>query len=218
MRWDDELFEVLADRDSSYFKEYLQLIKSKIDEHQKTLKEIEKNILEQSKSRDEKTGYEYDPNEYLADIGYEQYELEQVMYKSFVVSVFISMEALAADICQRLQRNRQEIFGYKDMPRSGIDRSIKYLKKLLDKHPIADEDLRKRFDVARKIRNALVHADGVIKKEDIPNIEEFIKQHPEVLTVESLRRISLTHAYAESLISLYDEFTTALQELLYSVK
>lgn len=201
-------FDYMVERETQYFIQYLTLVKSHVDEEEKKLETFQKKI----EAEKEKEHY-LDAVDHLHDLAYESWEFEELMYKSFVVSVFIFLEDLTVQLCRYKQRETNQSFSYKDIKGGGVGRSITYLQKLLGEHPIADLATREQFDVARKIRNALVHADGILSKEDVPSVLVYIKKNPEILGVhEQTRRVSITYAYAESLLGLATKVTTELRK------
>jgi len=209
-----ELFNFVVIKNNEYFAEYLELIKHKIEEHSRKYKEEEERIADEITSRGGDLEYDYDP-EMLTDFEVDQYEVQQMMYKSFVVSIFISMEYFTAEICEALRSEKGQLFSFKDMAGTGIGRSIKYLEKILGEHPIRDSSIREQFEIAWKVRNAVVHADGTIKKEDSPRLEKFIKKNSGLLRIEYGQVVSFAYPYAESLVKLHPQFVKALQSHLH---
>lgn len=209
--FDKEWLTFLNHRNKDYFYEYLKLIEAKVTSNKLALKEREAEILATLRTNHPDALDEYDPDDYLSDIAIEQFELEQVVYRSFIVSIFIFIENFASDVCNTLQREEKQLFGYKDIKGTGVGRSITYLEKILGCHPISDPELRERFNIALKVRNAVVHSDGALKKEDLVSIRKFISKNPGMLQ-ESLGDVEITHRYAESLILLSSEFADTLIE------
>lgn len=203
-----DAFELIAERERQYFKQYLELIKFRVDDEKKKLDAFHEEVQK------EKGNAQYDDMaEYLHNLAYEKWEFEQLMYKSFVVSVFIFIEDLATQLCIHLQRETKQSFSYKELAGNGVGRSINYLKKLLKEHPISDPKTLERFIVAQKVRNSLVHADGILKKEDLPAVVAFVKKYPEILEVDDqTRRVNLSYAYTESMLELLSKFTSELRK------
>lgn len=204
-------FNYDIERNSEYFEEYLALIELKVKEDSDRLEEMQRDIEKSEIKRNPATeDYRYDARDYLVDKAYERDEFQQLMYKSFVISVFVFMEGIANDVCNYVQQERKEVFNFKDMREIGIGGAIKYLHKLLGKHPLVHDATRKEFEVAWKIRNALVHADGMLKKDNLSLIEDFIEKNPKSLRIGSASRISLTYSYVESLLLLSSRFSKEL--------
>lgn len=124
------------------------------------------------------------------------------MYRSFVISVFVFMESQITSLCNHIEDYSSQVFSHKDLAGNGIGRSIKYLEKVLGKNFPNSLYLKPRFEIAQKIRNALVHNYGVIKDNDISQIKAFIKQNPDILELSKDGEVYVTYKYAEAMLYL----------------
>lgn len=194
-------YNLVIDDNHSYFKRYLQLIKTTIDKEkdeyvleEKRITEImseesNNNILEQGES-------------YLADLEIQTEQVEQLMYRSFVVGVFVFMEARITNLCEHTEKYYKQVFSYRDLTGNGISRSIMYLERVLGEKFPADPIIKFKFEIAQKVRNALVHNEGITKDENYQKIKEFIKKYPCFLRVDDVGRVSITYEYANEMINL----------------
>ena len=155
-----------------YLKKNLELIKDSISEKY-SLDPASERVLNAIASSTE----EHDETENLA---YDTHALEQLMYKSFVISVFIFIEARVVDLCKYVKKTKNQVFSHTDIkgPR-GIGQSLKYLQTL--DITFCSEGIKKDLDAGLKIRNAIVHNDGIL---------------------ENGKKIDITYEYALSLIAL----------------
>jgi hypothetical protein len=204
------MMRFVVDNNSQYFTEYLQLISSTIDTKTKNLDSHEKKIRKEIEGKP--AHYKEDADDYLADLSYKIDELEQMLYRSFVISIFIFMEDLLSQLCMHLKKQEKQKFAHTDLKGNGVDRSIKYLEKVLGTKFPKESEIKEKFDVAWVIRNALVHADGQIKKQNIPLIKAFIKKNPEFLSLDFIGKISITYKYAQSMIDLNTKFAKEISD------
>jgi len=194
-----ELEEYLAKKNLEYLREYLNLIHSKEAEHDAEFKKAEMKRFEiYVQNGGDPELYEDEESEELA---LEQFEIRELMYRSFIVSAFMFMEQMTNNICRALQSKTKQLFTYKDMGGIGIGRSINYLTKILGEHPINDTDTREAFDIARLARNAIVHSNGQLSDDEVNRIEKLIKTKRTNLKI-GWHDLDIRADYAESTLEL----------------
>lgn len=202
----DSFWQLVIDDKKRYFEKYLDLIldTTKTENDTLTAKTEEVRRIVKEKGLDPDEG-----EEHLAELAYEVGEMEQLMYRSFVLSVFISMEDLITRLCNHVQRESKQSFSVRDLGGSGISRSIRYLETVLEKSFPADAGLCSRFEVAWKVRNALAHAGGDIEGGNKIIVETFISENPGLLRVNSISsnrgEIWVSAEYAASMVVLNEE-------------
>src|SRR3990167_4228334 len=201
MLLNDILWNFIVKKDSSYFEKYLDFIKTTVQQDEERVKQeeakISKVVTEKEEVTDENNFISVD--DYLADLFGDHKQLEQIMYRSFVISIFAFIEAKIVDLCKHIKEERVQLFSYTDLSGArGIGQSVKYLEKvlMLDKFPINNK-LYDEFNIAHKIRNYLVHEEGKIKSED---------------TI----KIKITFEYAKSLIALNKNICNEISQNLKS--
>lgn len=205
----------IVTEETGYFKNYLKLIKDSV---RKEVEEIEARNeqmkADKVQSYTDEEGYFWDPYESLADDMYRVEEMEQLMLRTFVIGVFVFLEHQINYVCSRMQSKKAEIFSYKDIQGNGVTRSIKYLKKLSGIEFPKESGVAGEFEVARIIRNSLVHSGGLINKEDIPKLELYIEKNSELISINQHRKVLLSCEYAEALIVLSTKISTELHDVL----
>lgn len=202
----------IIDDKTRFFSGYLELIKKSIDEEEAKLEARDKEIKSgKVKPHRDEDGYEWDPGDDLADKAWEASEMEQLMYRSFVVSVFMFMESQIADVCDAIYKSREQKFSYKDLKGNGIERQISYLEKVLGATFLNDEDIKLKFKTAQIVRNALAHNDGKIHDDNVQRISEFIKKYPDSIELEN-NLLHFEHKYAESLIELNQQICSEIEK------
>lgn len=194
-------FNLMVDDNNTYFKKYLNLIKSTVDKEAVEYKVEEKRVRGIMAEENDKRILE-EGEDHLGWLGLEMWQTEQLMYKSFIVSIFIFMEAKITSLCVYAEEHFKQVFSHKDLAGNGVTKSIKYIERVFGESFIADPSVKFKFEVAQKIRNALVHNEGVIKDEDKSKIKEFMKKYPGILDTSSKGGINITYKYANEMISL----------------
>ncbi|MCX6753512.1 MAG: hypothetical protein NTV03_00410 [Candidatus Nomurabacteria bacterium] len=200
-----------AKLETEYFENYLNLIKTTIENDSKKIEErfqAIKDSGEEPFTTDE--GYEYNPYGELEDEMFSLQGMEQLMYKTYLIGILVFIEDQINNVCTSIEREDKLIFSYKDLKGSGVSRSIKYLETVIRKDFLADLETRKHFEIAREIRNSLVHQDGRIDKDYIKKIEAYITEYPNMLSIEYTYKIQITYNYAKSLINLSKKINSEL--------
>lgn len=201
------MWTIPIDDKNEYFEKYLHLIKNTLDKEWKDL-EIKAKKYKNAKPIQTEYG-SYDPNDFFADMAYEIEEMEQLMYRSYIIGVFVFMESQISNLCELI--GKKETFSYKDLKGNGISRSIKYLEAVLKiKFPL-EKDTRNEFEIARIIRNALVHREGEIEDIDKQKITKYITDNPKILFLKE-KTLSVTYEYAKSLINLNENICKNVED------
>ncbi len=198
MKNEDFFWHLVIDSNDEYFEGYLNLIKRFSNSEQA-------NLDLESKRWDDLIAKGADPEEaghQLGDQAYRLEEMQQLMYSSFVVSLFIFMEARLVDLCNFIQKSNKQTFGVHDLSGMGVGRAIKYLEKVLSCSFPVDPKVRSDFNVAWKLRNALVHNEGIIHPDNQKIIQDFIKAKSKILSFDSHNKIMITLDYLDSLFVL----------------
>jgi hypothetical protein len=81
-------------------------------------------------------------------------DLQQILIRSFILSIFSFVEENLRGLCSRVQKNKNQKFSVKDLRGTGIVSCITYLDRVLDQQFMEhDKDLR----VCSNLRNKLAH-------------------------------------------------------------
>ena len=202
-----------ADLEIGYFEDYLDLIKKTIEDDSKKLEQKYQEIKESgAKPFTNEDGQHWDPYDDVADEGFRLDEIAQLMYRTYVIGVFIFIEDQINNVCSSIERTDKLMFSYKDLKGSGVSRSIKYLETVTGKVFPAYTETKEHFEIARIIRNSLVHQDGQIDDRDELKIEAYIAKYPKILSLNQIRKISITHDYAKILVNLSRKINLELEK------
>lgn len=196
-----DVSRILIDYKDRYFKNYLSLIESAVKkEYQKYDKE-NKKFLRDKKNLSERDVYFGE--EHFIELWFDICKTEQLLYRSFILSMFIFIEQEIIELCDSLFKKNKGIFCYKDLSGQGISRGIIYLeKKLNHKFPKSD-DTRNKFKILHKIRNAIVHNNAKIIENDKIFMTQQIKNNNRLLKIDKYNEIILNYEYALDIINLY---------------
>src|SRR3989339_922156 len=156
------------------------------------LKRVADFLIEESKKQDEvlkKKGKEWERmhdggEEYQGytkkewdglQLGEETYEIEcfqQILFRSFISTVFAFIEHDLKELCNQLQKMSEQKFSLRDMKGNGMYACLTYLDRILEHDfMLGDADIR----VCRHIRNALDHGDTKLSKERQSNLQKNLK-------------------------------------------
>lgn len=196
------LWEIIIDDKSRYFEGYLALIKSTIDKETKKLDEDYNKFFKEKSTLNEENVYQGE--EYFSDIAHEINETGQLLYRSFVVSMFIFIEQSTVDLCNHLFNRSKEVFNYKDLKGVGISRCINYLQKKLNHIFPSDSEIKNKLKIAQIIRNAIVHNDTKVNIENKNFILEQIKNGCPI-KIDSYEQIELSYNYVKEMILLNEK-------------
>lgn len=182
------LEEFLVKKNINYFKNYLDFIESSIKDGEKRIRQEEEMI---NKLVAEKGEVIDDVDDYLACLDEDNEKLKQIMYQSFVISIFAFTEAKITNI----QKRQNEFF--------------------------VNTELKNKFGVAKGIRNMLLHEEGKIfrternqkKKEEKAKVKDFIVRHPDYLEINESGKIIIKFEYVKSLIVFTQNVCTELLRL-----
>lgn len=202
------IWTVIITNNNRYFEECLELIKSTVQEKTESLNEKVEEIRKMNLIDDEADRSQ----DYLADLAYEQEQVEQIMYSSFVMSIFAYMEARLVDLCKHIEKEDSHVFSHTDLRGIGANRAILYLEKVLKHKFPADEDVREEFQIASVIRNALVHNEGRIKDEDRNRFSKLTKAPTKYLYLNQLGEVGFTTEYLVSLLELNKKICSEISE------
>ncbi len=203
----------ITELEIGYFRDHLSLIKKTIDEDLKKLEQRDLDIKNSGvKEITTEDGQHWDPYDELVDENFFLKEREQLMYKIYVIGIFVFIEEQINNVCISLEKEYKLLFSYKDLKGTGVGRSIDYFKKVTKKDFLVDLETRKNFEIVRIIRNSLVHQDGQIKDNDKNRVESYIKEYPHMLSFNQNYNIKINYDYAKSLINLCEKINFELRE------
>ena len=90
-----------------------------------------------------------------------------ILWKSLLLSLYFQMEDALNQICENLRKSNNYELELKDINGNGIFKSSLYLKKVCGiTNPFQTDNWNKLIEF-NKIRNMLVHTDGILKKSNL---------------------------------------------------
>lgn len=195
----DVIWKYIIKKNIDSFKKYLDFIKYTIKWNEKQTKKEE---IKAKKAVVEKKEVSDNLDDYLACLSEDHEQLEQRMYQSFIINTFTFIEVRIIELCKYIEKEKVQLFSYTDLSgMGGIGKAVKYLKKVLtlDKFP-TNQKLHDEFEVARLIRNAIVHKEGKIKEDEIKKINKIYSE--DILYINQSKEIVISSKYGKLLINL----------------
>lgn len=154
-------------------------------------------------------------NEYaLSALQFE--EQRRVIYNGAVIGIFSSIEQIFYSFCFGARREKNVDYEYTAMRGLGIGRAEKYLKEVLDLTLPSNPQTKKLYEVVRIVRNAVVHADGVIAEENQwAKLHDYTKSHPHDLELEDWSKIvRVTPMFLVSTLKLHSLICKEIDEYI----
>lgn len=183
-------------REEEYLKKFLELIKSTMEKDWEGAKKLKEELTKKVTNKEPENGFDLD--DYLGEIGYEISEREQKLYQTFIVSVGMFIEQAMKEFCDYLFKKNKTLFSYKDLRGNGLKKLLNYMEKVLGESLPNNVDTKNKLSTLIKIRNAIVHNNGKIAKEE----KQIIIKIP-LLKLDFEDRIELNFDYAKTAIDLY---------------
>lgn len=202
--------DTLRDVERSYLEEYLKLIRKDLkmmcDECEKKKKEIEDEGFD---SHDDIMQAET----YMDGLWDDACEMKQLMYRSFLVSIFMFMEAQFIDLCRHVHYHKRTVFEVTDLGGQGITRVKKFLKKILSRDFPLNPVLNNELDILRILRNSFIHNDGRINKNDKSKTEKYKRDNPDDIDICDSNRVVLKDGYMDKLIDINKEICREIADV-----
>ncbi|MEK7647376.1 MAG: hypothetical protein AAB378_03370 [Patescibacteria group bacterium] len=114
----------------------------------------------------------------LADLNYIRLEMRQMLYRIFIVSVFILIEKRLSDFCNVLQKNKKQIFSYKDLGRSNIKAMTTYIQKLTGENLLVELKIAEQLSIFTAVRNLIVHKNGYVDEDTKNKLKKYSEESP----------------------------------------
>lgn len=165
-------------------KKNIDYFKNYLNFIESSIKKVERQIKQEEETINklvaEKGEAVDDIEDYLVCLDENHEQLKRTIYQSFVISIFAFIEAKNINVKKR---------------------SSEFL---------ANTELLNEFDVAKGIRNILLHEEGKIcskerarkKKKEKEKVKDFIERHPDFLEINESGEIIIKFEYLKSLIIL----------------
>lgn len=126
------------------------------------------------------------------------------------VTIHSSVEHELVHLCDRLYREKKLVLEYSDLAGGGyLQTAQKYLTKVAQ-IPFPDALLEwKNILYYARVRNAIVHNDGIVKKTD-HEIQQFIKANAPHISLDHFYRIRVSKGFSLKVVSDARSFFKAL--------
>ncbi len=176
-------------------KKNIDYFKNYLDFIKSSIKESEKQIKQEEETINklvaEKGEAIDDAEDYLVCLDEDHEQFKRTMYQSFVISIFAFIEA--------------KIINVKKRPNEFL----------------ANTELQNEYDVAKGIRNILLHEEGKIslkerdqkKKKEKEKVKDFIERYPDFLEIDELGGVIIKFEYVKSLIILTQDVCDKILKL-----
>lgn len=201
--------QLIIDDKITYFNQYLALIKKTVAKQDKEYNEA---VEQAKKFHEDQIDDSYTIEDHLSDIAYEHYQLVEILYRSFIVSVFVFIENQTADLCDFLHGIQKEKFSYKDLKGMGITRCIEYIERVSGGNFSNDAVLSEDLNIARIVRNSITHNDGKVNDTEIKMVQKYIKRKP-ILKLDQDSTIQIDLSYCEELITINQKVISEISRL-----
>ena len=120
-----------------------------------------------------------------------------ILWKSLLLSLYFQMENALNQICENLKKSNNYELELKDISGNGIFKSSLYLKKVCGiTNPFETDNWNKLIEF-NKIRNMLVHTDGILKKSNL-NLVNICKKYEGIILAD--------FSDEESSVSIMEEY------------
>jgi hypothetical protein len=143
-------------------KKYEQMsFDSKIDYFNSYLLFIQNTIKEKTPEKPP-PGAEWYVESMYEDSLYDIYEFEQVLFRSFIVTLFAHLEYLLQIFCKQQEKNTSQRVKPKHLKGKGFVSYIEYIRLVLELDFLEESQFKNKLTRFRFIRNACVHSDGKV--------------------------------------------------------
>ena len=193
-----DLYKFWIHNELDYFLNFKEYIFSSLKNHEERInKSIQALIIAnkdnnlEEKEREEVT---------ISNIKFEKDETEQLMIRSFVVSIFGFLENEVNFLCDEIKKEKKINLSFRDMKGSGIDRSLLYLKKVAEVEFPTDPRLKEKFVNYRTLRNIIVHSNGFPSDEKTKAKVIEISTKMKDFKVNSIGEITYSRKFTDNII------------------
>lgn len=203
----DLFFNSIIEQEKEYFKGYYSLIEKSIQNQSDELK--------RKYEKDKKTVTPEDIddfNDYYSDLVFGLDELQGVLYKSFIISIFSYIEYYLSYLCDSIYKNKKVMFSHKDIKGDGVTRAVTYIEKTLDIQFPQNEQLKNDFKIIKLIRNSIIHNNAYINKDQYQTLNNFVKNNPSYIEM-SYGKLKIKKGLVKYLIEINDQFISEIGEL-----
>ena len=146
-----------------------------------------------------------------------EYFFPSILWKSLLLSIYFQTESALDQICQNLKKSNDYELTLNDIQGNGIFRSSLYLKKVCGiKAPFQTDNWSKITDF-NKIRNLLVHSDGILKNSN-NKLKAVCKKYDGIIMTELTNdeiSITILEGFCTAMLKNVQElFNTTYKEMM----
>ena len=202
----------------SYYEFIERYLNQVIEDNENSIKEINNEVSERliNMGYDETELVDQDEENlaHLADMGNDYDFYQEALYEvkifqstfrtSFLIACCSNFEYQLNNICKKEQKNKSLKLGYNDMSGQGIDQAKNYFRKVIGVDISLDKSWQEVTNI-KKIRNKLVHNNGVLEPEKSDKeIKEYISHRPDLSIVNDT--ITISADYNKHVIETFYNF------------
>ena len=159
---DDEQIKILEDQYTYHFF-FNHGLFDELKHYEDLISETDSFLRNQIESFKDKSENEIMDERFGKKTQYENI-FPSILWKSIFLSLYFLLESSLDQICNNLKTSENYKLSYKDISGNGIYRSSSYLKKVCDLNETFKAKTWNNITDFNKIRNTLVHSDGIFSK------------------------------------------------------
>jgi hypothetical protein len=193
-------------------KESLELIEARLDEEARQAEIHLKEFLETDLAKHPRLG-EVAASRFTDRIEECIDAMPQVTRRAFFLTAFSQLEEDLNELCKLVKAHRHLRLGFQDISGKGVSRALKYLR---DAALVPFDKLQKHHEnvsALNEIRNAFVHAGGIVKAAKIKSVQKYLAENRGVATLaEETRWLRLNEPFVPRVLEQVESFLEALRE------
>lgn len=207
----EQIFKFNVDNRLEDFRQYTRDIESKFCIDKKTLSNSYEETIKEL-SEDEKNEFD----EYFYDDYYMIEEIQISMYRySVIVSIYSFLENSLNKLCTYLSKKHSYVITLDDLKGMGIVRARKFLEKMAQVDFSAMNGEWSGLISLNKIRNCIVHSEGIItEKTSLKDINNIIP-HTSGVSLKNEYQIVIEREYIDFSIDIVEKFLDKLYQQVF---
>jgi hypothetical protein len=186
------------------YKKIAEAHNSELQKWAKKLETISENEVDQY-GRSIKDAYE----DSLGDQAYTNEQVQQILFRSYILVICMTLERQLRDLCKFLQRRHREKFSLEDIQGNGMMACLKYIKTITEIEVFKNSP---DFLTLVELRNVIVHENGVVSKDKENGMRsKFKKSALEVDFHEG--QVFIKESYLQGYLKIFRSLVNELSEL-----